>query len=51
MGTANWWTPRPLRQWHLRRNLAPDRDDHPDRYPRVELEGYPVGVAAAGGGG
>jgi RND superfamily putative drug exporter len=44
LGANNWWAPRPLRQWHLRRNLAPDRNDHPDRYPGVELEAYAVGV-------
>jgi RND superfamily putative drug exporter len=43
MGDANWWAPAPMRRWHQRRNLAPDRNDHPDRYPRVE--GYPLGAA------
>ena len=38
MGEANWWAPRPLREWHLRRNLAPDRNNQPERYPRVEVE-------------
>jgi RND superfamily putative drug exporter len=36
MGDLNWWAPAPLKRWHLLRNLAPDRNEHPDRYPRIE---------------
>jgi RND superfamily putative drug exporter len=47
MGDLNWWAPAPLKRWHLLRNLAPDRNDHPDRYPRVEtLAGASLGEAS-----
>jgi RND superfamily putative drug exporter len=44
MGDLNWWAPAPLRRWHDRRNLAPDRNDHPERYPVVE--GFPVATSS-----
>jgi hypothetical protein len=47
MGDLNWWAPAPLKRWHLLRNLAPDRNEHPDRYPRVEtLAGATLGEAS-----